>query len=143
LIDLTCRQCGSDNTQKLSIINQSGTTSTKTTGAAIGGFGGHLGAGLSSSDAKSVNKLAEQHAPPILKSAPWVPGCLGIIGVILMFSYPIIGVPLFVGCILWGGIATKAHKQELWRHAEAMTVWDKQFLCLRCGCVFSQPAPAL
>lgn len=162
-LSYACSHCGSDQTQRKSVIHSSGTSvvETRSTGVAVGlTKGGFVPAvGSSTSIGVQQTQLAQQVAPPertptfkIVFFTPFVGVALGLVawfiaGVALVASstkandvpgYVLVGTFLLVQ-VLGGALAVLSfrHNRDRWPSQHA--AWERQWLCLRCGQSF-EPA---
>lgn len=149
-----CPSCGAHDVKKLSIAYAEGTSTQQ---GGIVGFtgGGDIGFGVTSSVKRT--ELAQAIAPPtapkkvslppmiLLGSAVLV---LGLFGVVCNLSdkeansLGVSGAIAAVGAICIG-IGIPQYRQRIRRHRELKekcsrdyAVWEKQFICLRCGEVY-------
>jgi hypothetical protein len=145
-MDLTCPNCHSDSTQRLSAVFESGisTVNNQTRGSGIGlGRGGlAVGVGLASTTGRSQTAISQRAAPPAKK--PYLIPVLKIFGAFVVTSVAIsaLGVALlgFVATLAW--IAATA--SWIYRAAQyntttwplAMQQWQNSFMCHRCNHVF-------
>jgi hypothetical protein len=159
-----CPHCGSDQTQKLSVIFQSGTSNIQTESSSLGtgltGFGrGQQGIIVGSTTTKGVQQthLAISAAPPAQKSSP-IGSCCGcsalwlVVLVIwfgscmdaksgLTFFWCVGGGLTGLGLIGTIGIVIQDNKynREVWPGLKV--AWDASWLCHRCGDKFSTLPP--
>jgi hypothetical protein len=145
-MSFSCPSCGSENTQKISLLYQSGTTNVRLGSIGVGGTGtGHLGIGVGATGGCAQSDLARQYAPPKKLDPSTQMGCLIVIGVILTpIMYALTDSKIFAVFVLIIFIAAVA---LLYNHAERHNTkvfpqqfaeWDKKFLCLRCGVIFNR-----
>lgn len=145
-INLSCTNCGSDSTQKLSSIHEAGTShgTTKSVGSFGGmGQGGSVG-GLHTSTGTTFNQtaLATKLAPPQKKKtgkllasfsfmAVFIPFCLEFAPTFIRFlvGFSLLGLGIFLF------IRNKNYNST--EYPRLMEPWSKQFYCHRCENVFT------
>jgi hypothetical protein len=142
-MSLACPVCGSENTQKVSLIYSAGTSSTNSTtiGAGVVGHKGAVGLGSTQSNAQSA--LAQRCAPPQKRDADRQ-GCWALLGIIpamilaAIFNSNLLGIVawlLLAGALLASTRGAMRYNREVYpRQYEA---WNKRMLCLRCDNMFS------
>ena len=144
-----CPTCGSDQTQMLSVVYQSGTSSiqTKSTHRGVGfASGGQLVSVVGSGKTSGVQqtRLAATAAPPAKQAK--AAGALGggiILGLIVTCGYWPVGVPLlclFVVVGIWILRDEMKYNREQWPPLYA--AWTRTWLCHRCGGKFFGPDKA-
>lgn len=134
-----CTQCNSENTQRLSVIYQSGTQHISTTSRTYGGGGGSgfgVGAATTSTSGTAQSYLATKAAPPPKKSYKWIPLLVFIAVVIMVYT----GNILLFGII--AGIAAflfyKAFRYNKDVYPGLRAIWLKSWHCNKCGTIYSE-----
>lgn len=139
---MQCTQCGSEQTQRLEVIYEQGTTTIRTQSTSVGAAGnGNFGAGTATTTTSGIQqtKLASRAAPPQRKSK--VGGvCLLLLGILLGWM----GVGNSGWLLLLGGVALAGGFQLLQRAAiynrdvfpPLYRQWQASWLCHRCGCIY-------
>jgi hypothetical protein len=139
----SCPACGSENTQKVSLIYASGTSSTESTtlGAGLVGHRGAVGIGSTKSSNRSA--LAQQYAPPLKKDVNRQ-GWWALFGIIPAAMIGDACNSDLVGILVWILIvvALLVSTRNAMRYNRAIypvryEAWSKRMLCLRCGNSFS------
>jgi hypothetical protein len=137
--DYKCRVCGSENTQRLSVLHLSGKSKTKLAGIGIG-VGQGLGLGVGIGGGKNQTALSAMAAPP-KTSSPLV-NAVGAWFITLMigsfisnivngdtFLTPFIAfLSFFFACAAY--ISTKKKNEA------KLKKYQDRFICLRCGADF-------
>lgn len=137
-MDLSCPQCKSDQTQKLSLLVEGGTSKTSTTTFGVAGAGGHIGVGGASSSGVSVSKLAEKYAAPA--KHPVIRISVAILFLAWLASFFAGAIAMTIGYILIVVVAVLGWRYNWTKFAGEYAEWDSKFICLRCSNVF---VPAL
>jgi hypothetical protein len=141
---MQCTQCGSEQTQRLEVIYEQGTTTIRTQSTSVGAAGnGNFGAGTATTTTSGIQqtKLASRAAPPQRKSK--VGGvCLLLLGIWLNWM----GMHLNdTGWLMLPGMAALAGGFLLLQRATAYNrdvfpplyrQWQASWLCHRCGCIY-------
>jgi len=146
--ELNCIRCGGAETQRLSVAYESGisdiNTSGTTTGLFASGNGLGIGGGSTRTRGTAQTALSQRAAPPAKKR--YLKPLL-LIGLLLPFILPylfqailpgkvgnLIAEIIYVGCLLgWIAFALRYNTQQ-WPPLKA--IWDRSFICLRCGTTF-------
>ena len=147
-----CRNCGSTDVRKLSVVHASGVTSVtmETTGSAIGMTGGgNIGVGFGSATSSGIQQtaLSESVAPPAQRK-PTVKAA-GIGCSVAVFAL-IIGAAtgsftafaiILISSLVVLAVLSSAEKRDIeqWNSTEwpiLKAKWDRSLLCMRCGKVF-------
>lgn len=152
--EFQCAHCGSDNTQKLSVVvalaTTESTTETKGVGVAGNRYSGlTLAGGLAHSTTQSVTELGRHLAPPTEPTPSVWLTVAGMIGGFALASVndasgwwylinPIVGA--VVGTLVSERINRDRHKISLARYREAREQWNSSYFCHRCGTVFTPGA---
>lgn len=133
----SCPSCGSENTQKISILYDSGTSKSAAAGVAFGG--GAMGIGALSGYTRS--SLAASISPPQKRSSStlifgimvmtvFCAALLASSGWLCVLVVVIIGVAASI--LVWIG-----NNRDNKRYFEPeFSEWGKRFFCLRCGRIF-------
>lgn len=136
-----CRKCGSDNTQRVAMAFQSGTTTGRTTGV---GFAPGAGMIIGGTRTDTQTELARRLSPPVPPGYPSgnvVAALFGgfFVGAIFMagVKFPILGGLLFTA---WFGagvtlavLAHKGHVVRMTTYQQQWAIWNKRWICNRCG----------
>lgn len=132
-LDLSCPRCGSENTQKLSLAVQAGTSTVTTASALVGGSSGHFGQGLAITGGTSASQLAKEYAEPRRKMV-FLPILLALpAAAFLALFHWFIGLVILMPFLLKGWVNFSYNRMvQPQRHAE----WNAKFICLRCANVF-------
>lgn len=138
---MNCPSCNNENIQKLSIIHSSGLSSLETSSTGIGVGSDSLGAGFINTSGTHQTALSEQTSPPKKLNYFHLLIICGIIFVIGMLfiqdSFPVVLVIwslLSAGGTLW--VLNKAYDFNHNAYSKKYELWNKKFMCLRCGEVF-------
>jgi DNA-directed RNA polymerase subunit RPC12/RpoP len=138
-MDLRCPECGSENTQRLSLLVGQGTLATISTGLAVGqGRGGPVG-GIGGAIGKTTSELAKLHAAPKRESVFWAPILIAALGAALSLAVGAWAVWAAAAFALWGLFSAASYNIRSYP-AEAAR-WANSYLCLRCSHPF-ETAPA-
>ena len=151
---LSCPKCGSEHTQNISIIYESGTSDISSTSLHAGGFASNgkfvPGLGTSIDSGTQQTSLAKRLSPPEKQSVFPVLGCGCLISIVLAFigSFAIVamlkmddgGIPfLIILTILAICVISMAVKNNKFNTEEWPTLhekWSKQYFCHKCGNIF-------
>ena len=161
-------KCGTDKTQRIKLIYESGTSSQKTILTGIGiGAGGGIGVGVGGGAGISQSELARRLAPPqrvslenevfgllfliIISLIILVTGCALIWGKTENVFLKAIGllILLFVtGYLLSFGIrqygeSKKKNSEALAKYKQDCAIWERLWFCHRCGHVFFRQERAM
>lgn len=159
-----CTSCGSDQTQRASVIYSSGTSvvETKSTGMAVGLTKGGLVPVVGSSNTTGVQQtqLAQQVAPPVrtptLKIAFLTPVVGVVLGLVAWFAaglvlvatstkandvpgYVLVGTFMLVQA-LGAALAVLSFRRNRDQWPGLYAAWERLWLCLRCGQTFEPTA---
>ncbi len=156
---MNCPHCKSDQCQTLPMIWQSGISSGTSTGVAYT-FG--VGATIAQGYSNSSTALARQAAPPnhppsrvgaaVLLCVPTLLGavvataCLisgspaGAVLAFLCFLFSVVMLLPAIGFIVW---AVKQHEKEKAGFLYWWDIWNKTWMCIRCGTRFNPYQPSL
>ena len=145
-MSLVCPSCGSESTQKLSLVYSSGTASSSSTTIGVGSTGHGVGVGAAITSGMSQSQLASKYGPPKRNEALGSVGIL-ITGIILcgpvgaLFDSELVAWAVIAGGFIFGfANGAKAYRYNRTELPHLYTQWEKKLLCLRCGDVFT-PAP--
>jgi hypothetical protein len=133
-MDLSCPQCKSDNTQKLSLLVEGGTSKISTTTFGVGGAAGHMAVGGASTKGVSVSKLAEKQAAPT--KVPVISGSLAILFVAWLISVFAGPTAMTIGYVLVAAVVVFGWRYNWTKYPSEYAEWDKKFICMRCSNVF-------
>ncbi|GAA0878128.1 hypothetical protein GCM10009119_10960 [Algoriphagus jejuensis] len=153
---MKCGICESDDIQKLSVINQNGTSNTRGninsthTGGGLGfgsgGFGGFAGGDSSSSSVNTTttSDLANRCAPPAKYNfkGPLLMGFLALIAIFafdLFVQLDISGMASLTILGLVGGgdyFAYKGFNYNKTEYPVLMRAWFRKWHCNKCGDIF-------
>lgn len=136
---MQCAQCNSENTQRLSVIFQSGTNHISTTSTTFGGGGGTgfgVGSATTTTSGTSRSYLAIKAAPPAKKSYKWVP--------LIIFIACVIG--MYAENILLGGLVSAIAAYQFYKafrynkdvYPGLRAIWLKSWHCNKCGTIYSE-----
>lgn len=130
-----CPRCQSENTQKLSMLHELGTSiiDTATVGGGVGSHGS-LGVGAANTTGTSQTKLAQKYAPP--KKEPVLGAFFGCAFLGLIASIFFSGVAFLIGAVLGVFAAYAGYKKNKEEYPAKLRQWQSQFLCLRCENLF-------
>lgn len=141
---LACPSCGSENSQKLSILYDSGRTSTETTGIGVSTRGIAVGGARS----ESSSALSERAVPPLTALGQAIQfsivlgmflGFGGCVGSVFYFDYDYNNAafawPLWLWLIL-PGVFVLLLLVRLPDAIRAQREWRRSYMCLRCGQTF-------
>lgn len=135
---MQCDKCHSENTQRLEVVFENGTSNINTQSHSAGaGFGGSFGVGgvTTKTSGTSQTVLGKKAAPPAKKS--YIGGVVGIIIGWLFFSGGgwalAFGILLVLAGIYFIYAAVTYNKNEwppLYKH------WQECWLCHKCGNIY-------
>ena len=145
-----CPDCNSEDVYKVSHIYEAMTQETKTSSNVVGVGLGNNGAGIlvgtSSSSGETQSLLAKKLSPPANPSANGCGCVLAIIAIIVLIfvsiivgvnSSGLIGWAIFIfGSIFISVLAVKMFTMKHPEYDEELRVWNKKWVCNRCGTVF-------
>jgi len=140
---LACPVCGSENTQKVSLIYESGTSSTNSSSLGIGISGHHKAIGVANTSSNTQSDLAKRCAPPkkrgTTEQGVWtLLGIIPAIGIATVFNSDALGIAvwtlLFAALLASTRSAARYNRDIYPRRYDA---WAKRMLCLRCDNMFS------
>lgn len=146
---MNCPHCKSDHCQTLPMIWNSGLSSGSSTGVAYT-FG--VGATVAQGHSTSVTALAQQAAPPVRPSSS--PVLFVLLAAVVVFflllalvsaavSYVVAAIFVFLGIVVLGVGVTglvflqKAKEQDIQSYNYWFDIWQKTWMCLRCGTRFN------
>ena len=144
---MICKSCNSENTQKLSVIYENGTsnisTNSKTTGVGFGGEGFGIGTASTNTSGTSQSMLAQKVSPPE-KNSYLLAGVTILIGVIFLFNVNALRINDFI-CGLIGvfllGFGFKIFRVNYRYNSNAFPKkyleWNKAWHCNKCGAIYS------
>ena len=136
--NMQCVKCGSDNTQRLQVVYENGTSNTTSTSHTVGaGFSGALGVGGATTTTSGVSSsiLAQKASPPS-KASYKLPFGIAFIGFIMAsqtrgFSFwVVLGVAMVAGGIYLGYKANRFNT-EIW--PKRLEQWSRSWVCHKCG----------
>ena len=141
---MQCKSCGSENTQRLSVAYQNGTSTINTrsnsVGVGVGSGGLGLGSATTTTSGTSTSLLAARAAPPPKKryrSAFIIPVAIWIVA--MFFGKSFTGTALNViayavlAFFLFRAYQFNSQKwPQLYRH------WQSMWICQKCGLTYSQ-----
>ena len=145
-MELTCPSCRSENTQRLSVVYETGINNihARTGGVGVGvGRGGlSVGVGTASTAGTTQTAMSQRAAPPERK--PYLKPLLKIFGAYFLVTLFISGVGSLAlgaaatlawlgGSVAWIYFAAK-YNAKTWVTANA--IWQSSFLCHRCSHMF-------
>lgn len=139
-----CPKCGSENTQRASLLYAAGVSASSGGGVGVDlATGGVVVGGLSG---RSRSGLAAAHAPPRRESAGTAVIVLVIMGVVSGLIAAAnggweVGLALF---LVFAGVAWLINRNVATQNKQmiepAVAAWQKKFVCLRCGETFETSA---
>lgn len=141
---MKCPKCQSENTQRLEVVYENGTTNIDTHSKTVGGglAGSSLGgaAAYTNTTGTSQTRMAEKASPPAKKNTAQA------VGAAIGFSFPAY---LFLsdGSFMWGGIFLLLIAGSIWLAKEWIAYnsnvwpslydnWSKSWICHKCGNIF-------
>ena len=136
--EIKCPQCASDNMQRVEVAYLQGSSNiqsmSNTVGAGIGRGGIAVGGAKTSTTGASQSLLAESLSPPV-KAGWWAPILMVSIGIFLIvtIAFALFGLVIFAGGLV---LAWQVHKKNK-NYPNALEVWRRNWICLRCGGVFT------
>ena len=139
-VSLRCPVCASEDTKSVPIVYKSGVSNIDASMVGIGvGAGGGLGIGGASTTGTSATLLAEELAPPRKISLVKWGAILGFITLFLTnmargWEILIVFV-LAVGFSFW--LLRRFHEINQRLYPPRLREWERSFVCLRCGHVFT------
>lgn len=131
-----CPKCGSENTQRLSLVTLSGTQTGSSGGRMIGyskGTGLIIGGGASRG--RSSSDLAMICAPPNKPRLPISPFVIAVIGLIAISSSKPMGIVLLITAAIFGVFFGIIYLKLVERYEHRFGIWSQSFLCQRCSTV--------
>jgi hypothetical protein len=139
---MTCPGCGESDVRKVSLLFEQGTVVNRMNPmVGVGmGSGGDLGVGVAAGlKWKVQSALATRLSPPTFSKEGKYTGIA--VGVVLALIGSGMGSPVGPSVMLAGiaaGVLTyrHIHKRELPGVQAALTTWNRQWCCMRCGEVF-------
>ena len=141
-MQLSCPRCKSENTQKLSLLVEGGTSKTSTTTFGVGGVGGNMAAGGALSSGVSTSKLAEKNKAP--EKIPVIRLSLAILFLAWLISLFAGATAMTIGFLLVVVVAVSGWRYNWTKFGREFAQWDAKFICLRCSNIFEvtpKPAP--
>lgn len=141
---MQCKNCGSDNTQRLAVAYQNGTSTVNATsrsvGAGFGTGGAAFGSATTTTSGVSRSLLAARAAPPAKKryrTAFIIPVIMLFIA--LFFEKTIIGYVLVISAyvlLVFFLVRFYRYNSSVWpglyRH------WQSMWVCHKCGNIYSE-----
>jgi len=140
---MNCPSCNSDNTQRLEVVFEQGTNHINTTSStnvrpAFGAIS--TAKATTSTSGVSMSKSAQKAAPPPKKGYK-VPAIGVIVGLVVVFAtlqpfnvlWFIIGLVIACGA---GYLLFSAFKYNMKSWPDAYQVWQKSWMCNKCGSIF-------
>lgn len=149
-MSLNCPKCGTENTQKLSIIHSSGFTNINTTssgvGIGIGKSGIGVGVGSGSTTGTHQNALSATYSPPP-KAKDGMNVFVALVSFLIFpfllfnFKVDVVMISSIIFCVCFFLLAVNSvrsnskYNREVW--PKLYDEWQRSFLCLRCEHVFT------
>jgi len=137
---MQCDKCGSDNTQRLEVVFQNGTSNINTAShsAGVGLGGGALGIGgvTTKTTGTSQTMMGEKATPPSKKSYKWAMISIVFGWIFLNLDGP--GGVVFGGALIIGG-AYFIYNAFTYNKKEWPTLyknWQECWLCHKCGNIY-------
>ncbi len=139
---MQCPTCGSDNTQRLEVIYESGTQEIRTTSNTVGGGGGFGGGGafggggVTSTRGTQQTASAKKAAPPAKKS---------YVGAVLLslIAFPVVFNPSATYFLIAGACAAlafwlgrRAHEYNTNVWPGLKKIWLESWMCNKCGNIY-------
>jgi DNA-directed RNA polymerase subunit RPC12/RpoP len=145
-MDMACPECGSQQTQTVSMAYAAGTSRGRTVGMGIAAVGDGLMPAMIGGKTRSQTDLARRLAPPLPRVSQG--GWAGLAGILLagmtaatMHENGIPAdqfLPVAVAIVLasivlavWMGMRARAYNGST--HRKLMDQWNASWVCLRCG----------
>jgi hypothetical protein len=135
---LNCPNCGSENTQTLLVIYESGTQDFNARSSSAGIFGGGslgIGGGLTKTSGTTSTKFAQKAAPPSRKRLRWAILVTLFVPMYLGSFATVLGYAVFAVCAYWIYTIIKFNRNEL---PNLVSRWRNQWACHKCGSFFEQ-----
>jgi len=141
---MQCTSCGSDNTQRLAVAYQNGTSTINTrsnsVGVAFGSGGLGLGSATTATTGTSTSLLASRAAPPSKKRyrvAFIIPVALWIIA--MFFEKSFTGTVLSIsGYLILALFLFRTYQFNSTKWPQLYRQWQTMWICHKCGAVYSQ-----
>lgn len=131
-----CPKCGSENTQKFSLIHAGGTSGSVGLGVGTTGHG-DVGAGVMAS--RNQSTLAKRCAPPTKMEISGAVAFFLVAGGVLWLMWS--GWAFVVAAVLSALMIAGAVNYNKTEFPKKFAAWNSRFLCMRCGHEFSvEPA---
>lgn len=129
---MQCKKCGSDNTQRLEVIYEQGTSNiTSTSYTAGGGYAGILGLGGATTKTSGIQQtgLGLRAAPPAKRSYRWA-------ALIMFIGFCFSGSSILIGGTLMAIATFFIHRafqfnSNAW--PQLYKYWQECWLCNKCG----------
>lgn len=134
-MQLGCPKCGSENTQKLSLVVEAGTFTSSSFSFGVGGAGKSMGVLGASTSGSSTSKIAKKFAAP--EKAPAIRGFIAIMIFAAVAAVFIGKVAIIVGFWIGVVLAILALAYNLSMFPGEFAEWDAKYICLRCAEVFT------
>jgi hypothetical protein len=136
---MECPLCKSENTQRLSIIYQSGTQQINTTSRTYGGGGGSgfgIGGAATTTSGTAQSYLASKAAPPPKKSYKWIPLIILAAIVVGIFAESVLLGGIIAGIAAFLGYKSFKYNKEV--HPGMRAIWLKSWHCNKCGTIYTE-----
>lgn len=141
---MQCKRCGSDNTQRLSVAYQNGTSTINTrsnsVGVGVGSDGLVLGSATTTTSGVSTSLLAARAAPPPKKRyrvAFIIPVTIWIVA--MLFGKSFTGTVLNLtgyAALAFSLFRTYQFNSQTW--PQLYRHWQSMWVCHKCGLTYSQ-----
>lgn len=146
-MDYNCPKCKSENIQKLEITYKTGKSGLSGSSSSVGVAASSSGVGVGITggtfSGTQQTDLSQMVAPPKLKKKR--PGCILTFSLLSGFAYILIGsTALLIGLVIIAiGIyyyiyGTRYNNNEYAEYADKLRVWERSYICLRCGQIFQK-----
>ena len=152
MVNYKCPTCGSEQVQRVSVVYESGTTSTRGRGLGVAIAGDDLIPVGTSTRSTSQTQLAARLVPPKKQGAGYILSAVAItlggvvFGLIPAAAGGVIGIAIG-SCLALGGFAgglvyaateskkVSAYNSQVWE--KQYQQWQRRWLCHKCGHVFT------
>lgn len=132
---MQCPKCNSDNTQRLSVIYQSGTQHISTTSRTYGGGGGSgfgVGGASTTTSGTSQSYLASKAAPPKKKPLALAIGII-VVGFLAFYVQFLLALLILAA---GGFLAYKAFRYNKEVYPGLRQEWQRSWHCNKCGTIY-------
>ncbi len=134
---MQCKKCGSDNTQRLEVAYEHGTSLIDTRSHSVGGDNSGVLGVTTTTTGTSQTRLAKRAEPPEKKPLRFAAIGIGLSLLILNSGGSIgLGLAILAACAYYIHIASLYNSNEwppLYKH------WQECWICHKCGDIFHRP----